>query len=135
MEHLGKRLECTYQDVEVSIHTSLFGRNERRHWNLMFSWKPQPASAEPPLSSGDLETLGEIRSDLELQGKKTSLSDAEIIDLAMRLMRRDIDRGLETEVFEELWREADYRQWCASIDGMGLNGDPAGSLREDGDSK
>lgn len=135
MEHLAECFDCTNQDVEAGIDTSLFSHRERRLSNLMFSRKRQNGSADPPLFSGDIDTLGEIRSDLELQGKHTSLSDSEIVDLALRLMRRDLRRGLEAEVLEEVRREADYRQWCASIDGVPEKFVPADSLPRNGGSK
>ena len=135
MEHLAECLECTNLDVEASYDTSLISHRERRISNLMFSRKPPHAAADPPLSPGDRETLGEIRSDLKLEAAGSALSDAEIVDLALQLLRRDLNRGLEAEVLEEVRRETDYRHWCASIDGVHEGVVPAGSLRRDGGSE
>lgn len=135
MEHLAECLECTNLDVEAGFDTSLISHRERRISNLMFSRKPPHSAADPPLSPGDIETLGEIRSDLKLEGTGSTLSDSEIVDLALQLLRRDLDRGLEAEVLEEVRRETDYRQWCASIDGVHEGVVPAGSLRPDGGPK
>lgn len=89
-----------------------------------------------PLSPQELETIDEIRTILKDRVRKNTLSDTEILEFALRLLRRDIGGCLEAEVLEELKCEIDYRHWCRRAErSAAADCAPAGPLPGNGGSK
>ena len=76
-------------------------------------FRRQPYDDEFRLPPGDLEILESIREELELRGDNLTHDDRDIIDLALRLLQKDLDSSSADEVVEEVNREMLYRQWCA----------------------
>ncbi len=75
-------------------------------------FRKQPFAGELLLPSGDLEILESIRTELELRSGIRTHEDRDIIDLALRLLQKDLDSGAAGEVIEEVRREVLYRLWC-----------------------
>jgi hypothetical protein len=83
----------------------------------MTFWRQYSApSTQPILSSGDIDAIEDIRVELEQHRKGCAPDHEEIIDIALRRMRRELNSGggeVVGEVMEDLRREIGYRQWCA----------------------
>ena len=78
-------------------------------------WYSAP-STRPILSSGDVDALEDIRVEWEHHRQGCAPGYREIIDIALRRMRLDLDSGGDEvvgDVIEDLRREIGYRQWCA----------------------
>jgi hypothetical protein len=67
----------------------------------------------PILSPGDVDAIEDIRIEWERHRIGCAPSYGEIIDVALRRMRQDLDSGGSGGVIEDLRREIGYRQWCA----------------------
>ena len=73
-------------------------------------------SARPILSPGDVDAIEDIRIEWEQHRSGCAPCYREIIDIALRRMRQDLDSGggeVVGEVMEDLRREIGYRHWCA----------------------
>jgi hypothetical protein len=86
-------------------------------------WHSVPSTL-PILSSGDVDAIEDIRVEWEQQRKDCAPGYTEIIDIALRRMRRDLESGNSCEVMEDLRREIGYRQWCAGVGRIPMQGLP-----------
>jgi hypothetical protein len=75
-------------------------------------------STRPIFSAGDVDVIEgaieDIRVEWEQHGQGCAPDYGEIIDIALRRLRQDLDSGSSSEVIEDLRREIGYRQWCAA---------------------
>lgn len=75
-------------------------------------FRKQAPADEYLLPSGDREILESIKAELELRSGHRTHDDRDIIDLALRLLQKDLDSSSASEVVEEVRREMLYRHWC-----------------------
>jgi hypothetical protein len=72
-----------------------------------------PAREKPGLSLDDEQLLDHILAEWDTQGPGCARKFREIIGLALRRLKWDLDTGSKDEVIEDLQREIAYRLWCA----------------------
>ena len=82
---------------------------------MTFQRRYSTPSTRPTLSAGDVDAIEDIRVEWEQHCSGCAPDHGEIIDIALRRMRQDLDSGgggVVGEVIEDLRREIGYRQWC-----------------------
>jgi hypothetical protein len=77
--------------------------------------RTKPVHYKPLLAPDYVLVLNEILDELDQQGLGRAPNIHEIMEIALHRLQQDLDSGREDEIVQDLEREIDYRQWCASF--------------------
>ena len=87
---------------------------------LLNAWAWPSRRPAPPvggdrilLTPDDVRALKQVADECIPRGLSCANNFHEIIDMALRSLRRDLDSDCEAEVIEDVRLEVGYRLWCA----------------------